>query len=79
MNLSFSLMRKKAYYLCRSQEAHIIFKAGKSRDGYFNCADLCAWTEWAIELFEHKFPRTAVAEFRFDNAPGHQKRAEDAL
>ena len=29
MNLYFSLMKKKAYYLCRSQEAHIIFKAGK--------------------------------------------------
>ena len=79
MNLSFSLMRQKAYYLCRSQETHIIFKAGKTCDGYFDCADLCVQTEWAIELFEDNFPSTAVAAFRFENAPGHQKRADDAL
>jgi len=63
----------------RSQEAWVVFKAGKNRDGYFDCADLCAQTEKAIELFEDNFPGTAMAAFGFDNAPGHQKQADDAL
>ena len=79
MNLSFSLMRQKAYYLCMSQEACIIFKAGKTCDGYIDCADLCAQTEWAIKIFEDNFPSTSVAAFGFDNAAGYQKRAEDSL
>jgi len=67
------LMRKKAYYLCRSQGACIIFKAGKSHDGYFDCVDLYSQTEWAIKLFEDNFPGTAVAVFGFDNAPDTRK------
>ncbi|KAF8578583.1 hypothetical protein K439DRAFT_1648741 [Ramaria rubella] len=62
-----------------SQEARVIFRAGKNRDVYFDCADLCAQTEHAIELFEDNYPGTAVAAFGFDNAPGHQKRADNAL
>src|SRR6266481_4772076 len=61
------------------KEARIYFKAGKGRDGYFDCADLCAQTEIAIELHEDNFGGTAIAAFGFDNAPGHQKRADDAL
>ncbi|KIJ41594.1 hypothetical protein M422DRAFT_255516 [Sphaerobolus stellatus SS14] len=61
------------------RESRVIFKAGKSRDGYFDCADLCQQIELAIELFETHFPGTAIAAFGFDNAPGHQKRADDAL
>ncbi|KIJ33887.1 hypothetical protein M422DRAFT_182735 [Sphaerobolus stellatus SS14] len=60
-------------------EARILFKAGKSRDGYFSCEDLCQQIELAIELFEDHFPGTAIAAFGFGNAPGHQKRADDAL
>jgi len=63
----------------RSQEAWVVLKAGKNWDGYFDCADLCAQTEKAIELCEDNFPGTAMAAFGFDNAPGHQKRADDAL
>jgi len=48
-------------------------------DGYFDCADLCAQTEKVIELFEDNFSGTAVAAFGFDNAPGHQKCADNAL
>ncbi|KAF8582984.1 hypothetical protein K439DRAFT_1647402 [Ramaria rubella] len=62
-----------------SCEARILFKAGKNRDGYFDCEDFCKQTELAIELFEDNFPGTAVAAFGFNNAPGHQKRADDAL
>jgi hypothetical protein len=61
------------------REARILFKAGTNREGWFDCAALCAQTELAIELFEDNFQGTAVAAFAFDNAPGHQKRADDAL
>ncbi|KAF8587116.1 hypothetical protein K439DRAFT_1614548 [Ramaria rubella] len=63
----------------KSKEARILFKAGKNCEGYFDCTDLCAQTEKAIELFEDNFPGSAVAVFGFDNAPGHQKRADDTL
>ena len=63
----------------RSQEARVIFKGGKKCDGYFDCADLCAQTEKAIEFFEDNFGSTAVAVFGFDNVPGHQKHADNAL
>ncbi|KIJ55367.1 hypothetical protein M422DRAFT_151573 [Sphaerobolus stellatus SS14] len=62
-----------------TREARILFKAGKNRDGYFNCDDLLAQLDLAIELFEDNFPGTAIAAFGFDNAPGHQKCADDAL
>ncbi|KIJ48164.1 hypothetical protein M422DRAFT_162848 [Sphaerobolus stellatus SS14] len=66
-----------------TREVQLLFKAGKNRDGYFSCEDLCAQTELcyklAIELFEDNFPGTAVALFAFDNAPSHQKRASDGL
>ncbi|KIJ37224.1 hypothetical protein M422DRAFT_178335 [Sphaerobolus stellatus SS14] len=62
-----------------TREARLIFKAGKSREGYFTCDDLCRQVELAIELFEDHFPGTATAAFMFDNAPSHQKRAPNAL
>ncbi|KAF8478293.1 hypothetical protein JB92DRAFT_3134072 [Gautieria morchelliformis] len=62
-----------------SQQARVLFKAGKNRDGYFDCADLCSQTEKAIELFEDNFQGTEIDAFGFDNAMGHQKRADDAL
>src|SRR5882724_7460213 len=63
----------------RSQEARVIFKAGKNCYRYFDCADLCSQTEKAIELFEDNFSSTAVAAFVFDNSPAHQKHANNAL
>lgn len=56
-----------------SHKTRVLFKAGKSHDGYFNCNDLCQQTELTIELFEDNFPGNAVAAFGFDNTPGHQK------
>ncbi|KIJ50790.1 hypothetical protein M422DRAFT_159330 [Sphaerobolus stellatus SS14] len=62
------------------REARILFKAGKNRDGYFDCDDLCKQIKTAIGLFEEHFPnKSAIAAFGFDNAPSHQKRALDAL
>ncbi|KIJ35540.1 hypothetical protein M422DRAFT_180562 [Sphaerobolus stellatus SS14] len=63
-----------------TQEACILFKAGKNQDGYFDCTDLCKQVSTTIDLFEDNFPdKSAVAAFGFDNAPGHQKHPEDAL
>ncbi|KIJ42644.1 hypothetical protein M422DRAFT_170720 [Sphaerobolus stellatus SS14] len=62
-----------------TQEARVIFKAGKNHEGYFSNEHILAQTELAIELFEDHFPGTAIAAFAFDNAPSHQKRAADAL
>jgi len=61
------------------EEARVVFKAGKGRDGYFTNEDLLAQTEKAIELFEDNFPGNAIAAFAYDNATTHQKHAEDAL
>ncbi|KIJ37752.1 hypothetical protein M422DRAFT_177397 [Sphaerobolus stellatus SS14] len=62
------------------REARILFKAGKNRDGYFDCDDLCKQIKTAIGLFEEQFPnKSAIAAFGFDNASSHQKRAPDAL
>ena len=76
---TFSVSHQHIVNYYRSREARVLFKAGKNRDGYFDCADLCSQTEQAIELFEDNFQGTAIAAFGFDNATGHQKRADDAL
>ena len=55
----------------RSQEAWVVFKAGKNRDGYFDCVD-CVQTEKAIKLFQDNFLGTSMATFYFDNLPGYQ-------
>ncbi len=61
------------------QEAHILFKAGAQRDGYFKAEDLIAQVDRAIDIFEGKTNGFAVGLFMFDNTPSHQKRAADAL
>ncbi|KAI0070203.1 hypothetical protein K474DRAFT_1609121 [Panus rudis PR-1116 ss-1] len=64
---------------CMCSEARVLFKAGKNRDGYFDADDLCAQVDRAIDIFEAKTNGTAQGLFLFDNAPSHQKRADDAL
>ncbi len=61
------------------QEARILFKAGNQRDGWFKAEDLIAQVDQAINIFEGKTNGFAVGLFMFDNAPSHQKRADDAL
>ncbi len=61
------------------QEAHILFKAGAQRDGYFKAEDLIAQVDRTIDIFEGKTNGFAVGLFMFDNTPSHQKRAADAL
>lgn len=60
-------------------EARLFFKAGKNRDGYFDCEDLLQQVDNAIDIFEGRSKGFATALFLFDNAPSHQKRAPDAL
>jgi hypothetical protein len=62
-----------------SSEARIVFKAGKNHDGWFSADDLGQQVATAIDIFENKTNGTVTGLFMFDNAPSHQKRAEDAL
>ena len=62
---------------CRS--ARIVFKAGKNQDGYFTCNDLIEQVDKAIDIFEERTNGFATGLFLFDNAPSHQKQADDAL
>ncbi|KIJ51597.1 hypothetical protein M422DRAFT_243892 [Sphaerobolus stellatus SS14] len=61
------------------EEACIIFKAGKNRDGYFASEDLLKQVDKASDIFEGKTKGWAIGLFLFDNAPSHQRRAPDAL
>ncbi|KIJ26478.1 hypothetical protein M422DRAFT_140014, partial [Sphaerobolus stellatus SS14] len=60
-------------------EARVLFRAGKNRDGYFTAEDLLKQVEKAIDIFESRTKGTATGLFMFDNAPSHQKRASNAL
>ena len=59
--------------------ACVIFKAGKLRDGWFSANDLLAQVDRAIDVFEGLTKGWAQGLFLFDNAPSHQKRADDAI
>ncbi|KZP03294.1 hypothetical protein FIBSPDRAFT_769167, partial [Athelia psychrophila] len=61
------------------EEARVVFKAGKNRDGWFASGDLLQQVEKSIDIFEAKTNRFATGLFLFDNAPSHQRRADDAL
>src|SRR6266404_2526035 len=63
--------------LCR--EARITFKSGLNQDGYFDSKKLINQVKTAINIFEGKTKGFAQGLFMFDNAPSHQKRADNAL
>jgi hypothetical protein len=60
-------------------EAHIFFKPGKNRDGYFTALEFLAQVNHAIDIFKEKTKGNAQGLFLFDNAPSHQKRAPNAV
>ena len=60
-------------------EARIIFWAGKNRDGWFTADHLLAQVDHAIDIIEGLTNGYAQGLFLFDNAPSHQKRADDVL
>ena len=61
------------------REACIVFKPGKNHDGWFSANDLLNQVECAIDIFEGLTKGWAQGLFLFDNAPSHQKCAENAL
>ena len=60
-------------------EACIVFKLGKLRDGWFSASDLLDQVDNAIDIFEGITKGWAQGLFLFDNAPSHQKRADDTI
>ena len=61
------------------RSACIVSKAGKNCDGYFTCDDLIEQVDKAIDIFEERTNGFVTGLFIFDNAPSHQKWADDAL
>jgi hypothetical protein len=61
------------------REARVFFEAGKNRDRWFTHVELLDQVDRAIDIFESKTQRRATGLFMFNNAPSHQKRADDAL
>ncbi|KZV67560.1 hypothetical protein PENSPDRAFT_611238 [Peniophora sp. CONT] len=61
------------------EEARILLRPGKERDGYFAHEDLIRQVDHAIDVFELRTKGRVQALFMFDNAPSHMKRAPDAL
>ena len=60
-------------------EARIFFKPGKNRDGWFSAMELLAQVDPAIDIFEDLTKGWAQGLFLFNNAPSHQKRADNVL
>ena len=60
------------------EEARVLFKAGKARQGYFTNEDILSQANAAMDILEKYFPEDKHV-LLFDNATTHQKRADDAL
>ncbi|KAG2357831.1 hypothetical protein BDR07DRAFT_1490207 [Suillus spraguei] len=62
----------------RCQSAHVLFRAGKGRDGYFTNDENFQHAKKAMTILEKDYPEDDHI-FVFDNAMTHLKRADDAL
>ncbi|KIK12901.1 hypothetical protein PISMIDRAFT_32293, partial [Pisolithus microcarpus 441] len=60
------------------ESARILFRAGKSRDGYYSSNDILKQATQAMDILEKHFPGEDHI-FIFDNATTHLKHAENAL
>ncbi|KAI6139161.1 hypothetical protein EDD17DRAFT_1516706 [Pisolithus thermaeus] len=60
------------------ESAHVLFKAGKARDGYFMNDDVIAQVRKAMDILK-KFYTNEDHIFIFNNAKTHLKQANDAL
>jgi hypothetical protein len=60
------------------EEARVLFKAGKGREGYFTNEDIMKQTERAMDILTNHYPNEDHI-LVFDNAPTHLKRADSAL
>ena len=72
---TLSIILSDAYisYLMQNRDAHVVFKAGNNRNGYFDANDLLAQVNKAVDIFEERTDGFATRLFLFDNAPRHQK------
>jgi hypothetical protein len=70
------------YGWLRSQDggesARVLFKAGKSREGYFTNEDILSHANNAMNILDKHFPNEKHV-LVFDNATTHMKRADTAL
>jgi hypothetical protein len=72
VSLSFKFQAQAVLNFKKLRAARIVFKAGKTHDGYFTCDDLIAQVDNAINIFEGRTNGLATGLFIFDNAPSHQ-------
>jgi hypothetical protein len=60
-----------------SEQARVLFKAGKARDGYFQNDDLVDQATKAMDILEKHYPHDKHV-FVYDNAKTHAKRPPNA-
>ncbi|KAF9441984.1 hypothetical protein P691DRAFT_623661, partial [Macrolepiota fuliginosa MF-IS2] len=60
-----------------SESAHVLFRAGKSHDGYFTNDDIIAQVKKAMDILKKYFPHDKHI-FVFDNATTHAKQPPTA-
>ena len=60
------------------EEAWVLFKAGKNRQGYFTSEDILAQAMTALDILSKHFPDEDHV-LVYDNASTHLKHADDAL
>jgi hypothetical protein len=60
------------------EEARVLFKAGKNREGYFTSDDILKQAEKAIDILQKHYPDDDHV-LVYDNATTHLKRADGAL
>jgi hypothetical protein len=60
------------------ETAHVIFKAGKNRDGYFTNDDVLKQTDTAMDIVKKHYG-DEEHKFVFDNAPTHLKHLNATL
>jgi len=58
---------------------HVLFKAGKNRDGWFGSNQLLMQVDKAVDIFEGLTKGNAQGLFLFDNVPSYQKHALDTI
>ena len=62
----------------KKESAHVIFRPGKNREGYFTNDDILAQAEKAMAILSKYYPDEDHF-FIYDNATTHRSRAGDAL
>ena len=68
-------------YVCSllHSEVWIVFQTGRNRDGWFTAKHLLAQVDNAIDISKGHTKGYVQGLFPFDNAPSHQKHADNAL